>query len=328
MAGKMLNVPQVVGRISNIAYTPVKSAGMIEVTSATLTPRGIEGDRQFMVVEREPDSDGVHNFVTQRRTKKGKEHLAAGLPIMALIRPDVRGGTLRLKWTNTNKDPIDVPLDVNSGKVLYVGIWGNVVYAVDQGDSLAKWLSEHLNKDVRLVKAAGPFKRGVSQKYARNNGTLVFQDGYPIHWFPMESVYELSGIAGVSISWRRFRPNITTIGSDARVEHLMYQGEINGMQFIQPKPCDRCPTTMVDPATGVVTGPEPLQSLGLYKNWLNATGERRLIFGENVLPISKENVQIRIGDEIIMTAVRDPQLKYGLLVDGQIVQIPDMRNMF
>lgn len=307
---KTLDAPQVVGRVSHIALHPVKSARMIEVEKAVVTPQGVEGDRQFMVVLRERDRDGVHHFLTQRRHKEEDQKRAAGLPTLALIQPDLRGRAMRLAWEGS--DAIDVPMGINSGVELKVGIWGNVVRAVEQGERYALWLSEHLGVDVLLVKAAGPFQRAVSQKWLPNDNTLRFQDGYPIHWFLQESVTELSQRAGVDISWRRFRPNFVVEGGNPQAEHLIYQGALNGIPFLQVKPCDRCPTTTVDQDLGKITGTEPLRTLGTYKNWRNMEGAKKVIFGENLLPLARG--EVKVGDEMVMTSIRDPPLVYGAKV--------------
>jgi uncharacterized protein len=305
MTSKILERPQRIGRISHIAFYPVKGLGMIELSSAVITPQGIEGDRQFMIVKREADNNGIHNFVTQRLGRDEKEYRADGHPLLALIKPELEGGKLLLRSGSEN--PIYILNYLDCGRVLNVGIWGNVVRAIDQGDLLAQWLSDHLNMGVRLVKAEGPFQRNVSTKWAQNTGTLSFQDGYQLHWFMQESVAELSKKAGERINWRRFRPNIVAEDGEPRAEHLIYQGEINGMSFIQPKPCDRCPVTTVDPQTAQI-GKEPLKTLATYKLW-RKDGELKVIFGENAVPSGR--VAISVGDEIMMIAKRDPPLRYG-----------------
>ena len=181
-----------------------------------------------------------------------------------------------------------------------------VVSAVDQGEPVARWLSEHLGLRVRLVRASGSFHRLASQNYMQNTNPILFQDAYPIHWFMQESVDELSAIAGQEIPWTRFRPNIVGEGGEPQAEHRMYEGMMGEVRFVQPKPCTRCPVTTVDQDEGERRGTEPLTSLSTYKRW-GKTSE--VLFGENVLPLS--NGLIRVGDDISQLSARNPPLVYG-----------------
>lgn len=301
--------PEIIGKIEHIAYYPLKGAGSLETPQARLTKEGIEGDRQFMIVSAHPDEHGVFNFVTQR-DKRDKSDKPQGLAVLSLIKPQIVGDQLLLTWKDT--DPIELPKDYNNGRELTVRIWDDVVQAVDQGDKLAEWLSDRLKFAIRLVKAAGSFQRNARQNYVANENTVRFQDGYPIHWFYQESVDELSQVAQEPISWTIFRPNLVTSGSPAQTEHALYAGEIAGIPFINPKPCDRCPVTNVDQETGEVKVGRALRHLAKYKRWVKNTGEQVVIFGENMLPQGEG--EIKVGDELVLTERRNPPLKYGAKV--------------
>ena len=308
---------QDIGNVSKICISPIKSARMVELDRAMLTKEGIElvsgngrakiRDRQFMIVMREPDGNGIHNFVTQRKEKKQSEYLAGGLPVMSLVRQEIKYDSLSITWKGKNR--MEIPLDVNKGREMTVGIWGKAVLAVDQGDLLADWFSDQLKMNVRLVKAAGPFKRHASQKYMANNNTMRFQDGYPAHWLLHETVYELSEKAGMEISWERFRPNIVVSGIAPQAEYLVHTGEINGIRFLNPRPCARCPITTVDQEKGEISGGEPLSTLSRYMRWENIDGKIKVIFGENMLPLGVG--EITTGSKLTMLSRREPPLAYG-----------------
>lgn len=257
-----------------------------------------------MVVRQKPEADGVHLFLTQRDKRTREEAKPQSLAILALIEPEVRDGALRLTWKGN--DPISIPRDDVPGAVMAVEIHKVVVSAVDQGETVAKWLSEHLGLKVRLVRASGPFHRLASQNYMRNTNPIMFQDAYPVHWFMQESVDELSGFAGQEIPWTSFRPNIVGRGGEPQAEHGMYEGMMGEVRFVQPKPCTRCPVTTVDQEKGERRGTEPLSALSTYKRW-SRTGE--LIFGENALPLNSGVV--RVGDDISQLTAREPLLVYG-----------------
>mgnify|MGYP001601531568 CR=1 FL=1 len=297
-------------RIKHLVIYPVKSTAGIEVPNATLTEDGLVigqyKDHQFMIVRAEADESGIYNFITQR-DKRNKEDNPQGLSALALVKPRFIDDVLELTWRY--ESPITVPNDRNHGKELPVRIWDDTCYAVDQGDGLAKWLSDHLGLPVRLVKAEGSFSRMSRQNYVANTNPVRFQDGYPIHWFAIESVDELSQLAGQNIPWQSFRPQIVTEGTQPQFEHKIYSGQIAGIPFIDPKPCDRCPVTLVNQETGEVRKKEPLQSLSKYKRWRNRDGDLKVIFGENMLPLGRGT--ITIGDELVVSNYRNPQLVYG-----------------
>jgi len=277
---------------------------MVELQSARVSPMGLEGDREYMIVREQAEPDGVHLFLTQRDKRTREEAKPQSLAILALIEPEVREGALRLTWRGS--DAIDVARDQGPGDEMTVKVQKVVVSAVDQGEPAAKWLSEHLGVKVRLVRATGAFHRLASQNYMQNTNRIRFQDAYPIHWVMQESVDELCAIAGQEIPWTRFRPNIVGQGGEPQAEHVMYEGRMGEVRFVQPKPCTRCPVTTVDQEEGERRGTEPLTSLSTYKRWSRT---RELIFGENVLPLGSGVV--RVGDDISQLSARDPPLVYG-----------------
>jgi uncharacterized protein len=293
-----------IGKVSHIAIYPVKGCARVELQSAQVSRMGLKGDREYMVVREEAGADGVHPFLTQRDKRSREEARPQSLAILALIKPEIRDDALRLTWKGS--DPIAVARDQHVGGEVKVMIHKEVVSAVDQGEPVARWLSEHLGLKVRLVRASGAFHRLARQNYMPNTNQIMFQDAYPIHWVMQESVHELSTIAGREIPWTRFRPNIVGEGGEAQAEHEIHEGTIGEVHFVQPKPCTRCPVTTVDQEIGEKRGTEPLTSLSKYKKW-KRTGET--IFGENILPLQSGLISVR--DDIFELSARDPPLVYG-----------------
>lgn len=293
-----------IGKVSHLAVYPVKGCARVELQSVRVGLMGLEGDREYMIVREQTEADGIHLFVTQRQKRTREEAEPQNLAILALIKPEIRDDALRLTWNGN--DPIAVTRDQDSGDEMTVKIHKVVVSAVDQGEPVAKWLSEHLGVKVRLVRASGAFYRLASQNYMQNTNQIKFQDAYPIHWFLQESVDELSAIAGQEIPWTSFRPNVVGHEGEPQAEHRMHEGRMGDVRFVQPKPCTRCPVTTIDQEKGERRGTEPLTSLSTYKRWSKT---RELIFGENVLPLSSG--LIRVGDDISQLSARDPPLVYG-----------------
>jgi len=294
-----------IGRVSRIAIYPVKGCARVELQRARIGRTGLEGDREYVVVREEAGADGVHLFLTQRDKRSRDDAKPQSLAALALIRPETGEGVLRLTWKGS--DPVAVSREPRAGgATTLVRIHRDTVSAVDQGEEVAGWLSDHLGLKVRLVRASGAFHRMAKQNYLRNDNQIAFQDAYPVHWFLRESLDELSERAGKEVPWTRFRPNVVGEGGEPQAEHRVYEGRIGEVRFVQPKPCTRCPVTTVDQELGERTGNEPLTALSRYKRW-DRTGE--VLFGENVLPL--EEGWIEVGDEIVQVSARSPALLYG-----------------
>lgn len=291
-------------RISRIAIYPIKGCGMVELRSASVSPGGFQGDREYMVVRDEVAADGAHHFLTQRDKRGRDEAKPQSLAILALIRPEVSDGALRLTWKGD--DPIQIPRDGRPGREMRVKVHADLVYAVDQGDSVAGWLSDHLDLRVRLVRAAGAFSRLARQNFMRNPNPIMFHDAYPIHWIMQESLDELSRVVGQPVPWTRFRPNILAEGGEPQSEHEILDGTIGEVRFVQPKPCTRCPVVTVDQEEGEKKGNQPLTALTTYKRWEKT---REVLFGENMLPLNIGT--IRVGDDICELSARSPKVMYG-----------------
>ena len=89
--------------VAEVHVYPVKSLQGISLESATLTPRGLENDRRWMIV----DADGT--FVTQRQ-----------LPEMAQIKVSINEERLTLSHVDSQplelslKGPISEPIQVKA----------------------------------------------------------------------------------------------------------------------------------------------------------------------------------------------------------------------
>lgn len=298
---------ETIGKIEKIAYTPVKSTAMVEVQEALLTPEGLVAqgvrDRTWMVVNAQANEHGIHRFATQRDNNLGK---------MALIQPHVTPDALHLSWDGT--DTIAIPRDRNKGTELQVKIWEDVVGgAVDQGDEVAKWLSDHLNvgRELRLVKGTDRTQRKVSEKYTPNSAVLKdWQDSYTINWVTVESIAKLAKRMGVELDWRRFRPNFLVSNvPEADFEHLVSTGFFGDVEFQNAKHCDRCATPHVNPETGEVDLPHLLKELGKYKSWVKPSGEVIPILGEGA--VIHGQGEIAVGQPVTVTGFRNPRPVYG-----------------
>ena len=308
-------------RIRNLVIYPVKSCGGVEVERAVLTPSGLVAnghrDHQYMVVSIDPEfirvnkkePNDVYHFLTQRDRRNYSDR-PQHFSKMALIRPEFAQSGLSL---NLYGSPIVTVPYHRWGREIPVKIWDDVTTAIDQGDDIAMRLHTFLGFPVRLVKAEGSFRRMARRTYMPNDNPLGgFQDAYPVHWFTIESVDELSQRTGQEIPWQSFRPQVVVQGMAPHGEHKILSGKFGEVGFVNAKPCVRCTITLVDQETGEIRrGGEPLRTLGAYKNWKSRKGGRSVIFGEYALP-ENEGI-VSVGDALTVASLRDPPLRYGTL---------------
>lgn len=300
-------------KIKHIAIYPIKSGGRLELAEAMLTSAGIEttsgiSDHGLMIVRGTPDENGVHQFITQRdnKAKATKTERAKSFAELALIKPQLQDGELILTWNG--QQPIEVSRESDQTKILVVNIWKHTGPAVEV-PALSEWATDQLKFGVRVVRTSGLWDRMTRQNYIVNDNTLRAQDGYPVHWFPMEDVVELSEKAGVEIPWTRFRPQIVVEGMKAQAVHQVFEGTIAGIPFVDGRPCDRCQIPQIDQDKGEMTNIKPLALLKSYKKWIKPDGEVGYLFGEYML--SKGVGKVALGDELVVTSHRNPPLLYG-----------------
>lgn len=290
-----------VGRINRLAIYPVKSLGGIEIPYARLTRTGLVyeevHDHQYMIIKDKPMPEThLYNMMTQREFSQ-----------MARFTTRIDSGMIILVWDETEEYAIEEFR--NSGLEFHAKLHDDVVYGVDQGEEIAKWLSDHIGKGVRLIKSEGSFKRLAQQTYIENDNTIRYQDGYPIHLFTQASLDELAERAKQEFSWKRFRPQIVLDQLPAQYEHQIVEGEINGVKFLNAKPCGRCPITKVDPETAKREKEQPLATLDTYMYWINPDGEGKTIFGQNTLVYGE--CDIRVGDPVNVLSIREQPFEFG-----------------
>jgi uncharacterized protein YcbX len=258
--------------VSALYRYPIKSCAGTALDTADIGVRGIVHDREFMVVEA---ASGL--FVTQRE-----------LPRMALIRPDVANGTLHLGA------PAMPPLAmrvVADGPPRDVVVWRDRCPAVDQGDDVATWLSDFLERRCRLVRMADAHTRRVDPAYAvREADQVGFADGYPFLLISEESLADLNGRLAAPLMMNRFRPNIVVRGGTPYAEDRWRRIRIGAVELHLVKACARCAITTTDQETAAV-GREPLATLATYRRV-----ERGVLFGQNAIHTTQG--AIRVGDTV------------------------------
>ncbi|MGH8798832.1 MAG: MOSC domain-containing protein [Casimicrobiaceae bacterium] len=234
------------GAIAGLFVYPVKGCRGIALPSARLTERGIEHDREWMVV------DVAGRFVTQRTE-----------PRLASIGTAITAGALELAAPGA--DPLQVPLD-RVGVAGPVTVWRDTIPGIDQGPAAATWLSARLDGEYRLVRFDAAARRHCNRAFAGASGAhIAFADGYPLLVLSQASLDDLNTrLAAAPLPVDRFRPNLLLSGLDAYDEDYIDELRCGEVALRMVKPCTRCQVTTIDQQT-LEAGVEPLRTLAAYR---------------------------------------------------------------
>ncbi len=261
--------------LTELNIYPVKSLAGIALQRAQLDRTGLRFDRRWMVV----DPSGL--FMTQRR-----------YPQMAWVQPRLEGD--RLILSARGQGEIRLP-DQYSKKTMKVRVWSDWVDGQHVGDDVDTWLSEVLGEACHLVWMPDDRMRQVDLDYAEQGDSTAFADGFPLLLISEASLADLNGRLAEPVSMQRFRPNLVVSGCSAFAEDHWSMIRVAEVDIRVVKPCSRCVLTTVNPATGVKSGPEPLQTLKSYR-----LQGGKAMFGQNLIP--QGSAVLNIGDKV--TAVQ------------------------
>lgn len=266
---------------------PVKACAGTSVAATTLTDAGLAHDRTFMVL------DETGEARTQRRN-----------PRLALVKPEVSAGGDRMTLTAPGVEPIEFETVRDTGhdssrrpsndpRRREVTLFGRPLGGIDQGDPAADWFTEVLGAPSRLVRVPPDHDR-ISD--GQTPGPVGYADGFAILLASPPSLdllnERLAERGGQPLPMDRFRPNIVVGGWDRpHTEDLARRIGIGGAELGYARLCLRCAVTMVDQASAVPSGPEPIRALSGYRR---ANGG--VAFGAN-FSVTKPG-DLAVGDEV------------------------------
>jgi len=259
--------------VSQLNVFPVKGLKGIGVPMSTATARGLAHDRRFMVV----DSSG--GFLSQRE-----------VPRMATIWTEIAAGELRL--AAPDRDEVALPLEPTEGEPVRVQVWDSACEAIAPSPVADRWLSAVLERPCRLAYMPESTRR-LSRARAPGTDRLVgFADGYAFLVVSEASLDDLNARLARPVPMDRFRANIVVKGTEPFAEDRWVDFEVGAAALRMAKPCGRCVVTTTDQSTGEVTGPEPLATLGAYRD----SPEFGTRFGMNAVTVRPG--AIRVGDAV------------------------------
>ena len=243
----------------------------VDLLEATVEPRGLVGDRRWMV------TDGEGKFLTQR-----------DLPVLATVRVvvDEEGG-LTLKAEGMPLLEVEPP----TGPSERVRLWKDVVDVLPGSEAAAAWLSSFVGRKVTLVYQSSECFRPVDPGWSRPGDLVSLADGYPLLLTTTASLDDLNNRLEVPVPMNRFRPNLVVATAQPWIEDDWHQIRIGDVIFRVAKPCGRCKVTTIDQKRGIITGKEPLRTLSTFRQ-----KDGKTMFGMNLIPQSQGDV--RVGDRI------------------------------
>jgi uncharacterized protein len=250
-------------KIDSLLVYPVKSCAGISLPRAKVTPRGLQYDREWMVVT--PQG----RFLSQREA-----------PRLALVTTALDAHALQLTAPGLPRLSVPLEPDVRTGST-EVTVWGDTLLATDEGDAAASWFGEHLGRDVRLVRYDESRRRPTDPAWSQGlDGSSAFADGYPVLVVSRESLADLNTRLPAPIPIDRFRPNVIIVGCVPYAEDTIAALSGKSVKLRLVKPCTRCAITTVDQATGLPGGDEPVRTLRGYR-WDAVL--RGVTFGQNAI---------------------------------------------
>jgi len=206
------------------------------------------------------------------------------LPQLTQFKTSIQGDQLVINY----KDK-ELSLELNCPDSLdeSITVWKDSFKARSMSSYLSQWFSEHLEKQVRLVRYNPMTPR--SRRHKSVDFTASFADGYPVLITNEHSLTELNELLPQFVPMNRFRPNIVVNSLAAWAELNSESIEIAGQKSVVGKPCERCLVTTIDQDTGQIDSSEPLRTLAKL-------GNGRAVFGMNFALPAK--LEVAVGQEI------------------------------
>jgi uncharacterized protein YcbX len=256
----------------------IKSSAGERLPEASLDSLGVQGDRRWMVVDKETGRFLTQRLLTQmtqlQARWQGEHALHLSAPGMPLL---------------------EVPVPAANEHLRGVTIWRDTLQVPDAGDQAAKWLSDWLGRTCRLVQVPAARARQVDTAYAEVGDKVAFADGFPLLLIGQASLDDLSSRVGRPLSMLRFRPNLVVAGAEPYAEDSWKRIRIGDMEFRVVKGCTRCIMTTLDPETGERSDDrEPLATLQTYRKH-----EDGVHFGQNLIPCGEGHLVQGMPVEIL-----------------------------
>jgi uncharacterized protein YcbX len=260
-------------RLASLHRYPIKSVGGMAADVCTLSDRGLQHDRRWMLV----DAEG--RFVSQRE-----------LPVLAQLHTTVLLDGFRVHDTRDGSH-LDLPWTLEASSTRMCSVWSDRVRCIPAPREANAWFTERCGSPVELVYQPDGTRRRTDGRYA--NALTSLSDGFPYLVVNAASLRDLNmrgelkqGTAWVPITMDRFRPNLVIDGAAPWAEDDWASLTVGGLHFDLVKPCARCVIVNTDQATGA-RHTEPLRTLATFR-----TKGNKVLFGVNAVCADEGSLQV------------------------------------
>jgi uncharacterized protein len=281
-------------RVTSLVTYPVKSCAGVELSEAAVTVRGLELDRDFMVID-----DGG-DFVSQRK-----------VPELALVVPRI--GERAITLAAPGMEPIELPLvsQPDDRLVVEATVHGRPVAGQLVGEELDEWFTAFLpryreNRRFRVLRVREDAPRYIKERYRLDGASnqVGFADGNSMLLASERSLAALNRELAEPVPMNRFRPNIVIDGPALApyAEDSWTHLQIGAMTAFVVKACDRCAIPDTDQRTAVV-GKAVRRALRVRRG-KNAHDDSNtgVFFAQNLNHVHAPGLTIRLGDEVQVLA--------------------------
>ncbi len=279
--------------ITGLYTYPIKSCAGVALPRAHITPRGLQHDRDYMIV----GDDG--SFLSQRQ-----------IPEMALIVPTI--GVRAITLAAPGMPPAEVPLHIehDDARLVDATVHGKPVVGQVVSEALNEWFTAFLpphreNRRYRLLRVREDAPRFIAASYrhTETSNQVGFADGHSILLAAEPSLARLNAEMDKPVPMNRFRPNVVVDGRDLAPydEDFWTRVHIGAMAAFVVKACDRCAIPDVDQATAVI-GKAVRRALTTRRG-INAHDESNsgVFFAQNLAHVYAPRLAISVGDPVEVT---------------------------
>lgn len=280
----MLRAPRILAAtamltLSSLHIYPIKGIAGIELQTAQLEPRGLHGDRRWMLIDEDDQ------FISQRE-----------LPAMGQLRAsaDEAGWLISTSGQLPALPPLHLRAPDTAERVAAM-VWSDTVSAVLAAAPVNDWFSRALGQPVRAVFMDAEAKRPVDREYGRASDEVSFADGFPLLVANTASLADLSARIGEPLTMARFRPNLVLSGAEAWAEDGWQRIRIGEIEIHLVKPCARCQVTTLDPQSAEPhPRQEPLRTLAKFRK-----DAGKVLFAVNAIARGSGRLQVGQSVEIL-----------------------------
>lgn len=279
---------------------PVKGCAPLTHSEATFSERGIDYDREWMLVG-----------------EKGQFFSQRIFPQLALVETRLSLDALLLRAPGMEE--LAVPLSrehQDEAPEVEVSVFKKAGTGSVERDEANEYFSRFLGKPTRLLRIKQPRTIKPECQIDGNGAQIRFADGFPTLLTSMASLRELNQHMATPIPMNRFRPSIVIDGKELAPYDEDYWREvrIGALTAFVVRACARCPVPNIDQQSGIL----PVPKQRTVSEALRATRQgidpidaaRGEFFGQNATHPHGTFARVFLGDTVeVLRQADEPNVR-------------------